>query len=181
MGERVKILQQEHSTLSRRLRAACAMGVIVASSLVVIGAAPATASTKDVPVAAEVGCTSFTSFEVGAGFYLHVPSVGTDSFNFNCVLVRGSTNNYWAVVALQESLNACYQQELRVDGIFGQYTEEAVRIAQTVINDIYDPDPLRVDGRFGPRTSSYFKFQWYDHWNGGNHTGLCPYREPSRS
>jgi hypothetical protein len=55
---------------------------------------------------------------------------------------------------------------------FGGNTERGVRNAQTRINR---PD-VAVDGRFGPKTSTYFMFQLYDHLNGGAHTGLCARR-----
>jgi hypothetical protein len=50
-----------------------------------------------------------------------------------------------------------------------------VRNAQTAIRNTFG-NVLTVDGRFGPITSSYFKFQIYDHSAGGAHTGDCAYR-----
>lgn len=123
-------------------------------------------------VAAEVACTGFTNVSVGGGWYLHVPSLGGNSGNYNCVVVRGQHSI--AVLVLQESLNACYGQGLVEDSDFGGNTERAVKNAQTRINQIYG-NVLRVDGRFGPITSSYFSFQAYDYNNGqdGRHTGVC--------
>jgi hypothetical protein len=125
--------------------------------------------------AAEVHCNSFTSVWRSGSLYFHVPSVGSGSGNYNCVLARGDHNV--GVLALQESLNACYQQGLAPDSDFGGRTEQAVRNAQTQINNLAGAPLLGVDGRFGPKTSSQFRFQLYDHANGGAHTGSC-YRRP---
>ncbi|MEU6008604.1 peptidoglycan-binding domain-containing protein [Streptomyces sp. NPDC047453] len=90
-------------------------------------------------------------------------------------MVRGFNNIDVKVV--QESLYACYQQNIARDGDFGPATEQAVKNAQTKINQTFGK-VLSVDGRFGPITSSYFKFQAYDHNPGqnGRHTGICYYR-----
>jgi hypothetical protein len=158
-----------------------ALLAVVAPAMLMTGfaTAPATAAPAPAPAPAEVGCTSFTSVHYFAEYYLHVPSVGSGSWNFNCVLARGSNNV--GVLALQESLNVCYQRQLGLapiatDGDFGGNTEQAVRNAQNRINQDYNPDVLSVDGRFGPITSSYFAFQTYDHLNGGAHTGWCATR-----
>jgi hypothetical protein len=143
------------------------LAVLLAAAAMLTGVAAAEAAPAPVTAAAEVACDSYTHVSVGGGWYLHVPSKGGDSWNFNCVVVRGHKG--WPVVVLQESLNACYGQGLAVDGDFGGNTERAVKNAQRAINR---PE-VSVDGRFGPKTSQYFLFQAYDHNNGGAHTGYC--------
>jgi len=149
-----------------------ALLAVVVSAAVLTGATTAEAAPAPEAVAAEVACNAFTNVSVGGGWYLHVPSLGGSSGNFNCVVVRGHHNI--AVLVVQESLNACYQQGLQEDGDFGGNTEQAVKNAQTRINQTYG-NVLGVDGRFGPATSSYFSFQAYDYNNGANgrHTGFC--------
>lgn len=129
------------------------------------------AAVQEAPVAAggpeavaEAACTSYTNVYVGGTYYLHVPSLGTDSWNFNCVVVRGHKG--WPVLVLQESLNACYGQGLVEDGDFGGNTERAVRNVQAIIG-------VPVDGRAGPITRKAMLWQAYDHGNGGAHTGWC--------
>lgn len=131
---------------------------------------PAIAEATPEAAAAEAACTSYTHVSVGGGWYLHVPSLGENSGIYNCVVVRG--HNGFPVLVVQESLNACYGQGLVPDRDFGGNTERAVKNAQTRINQIYG-NVLSVDGRFGPKISSYFSFQAYDHNNGGAHTGYC--------
>jgi hypothetical protein len=157
--------------LTMRVATAAATLVAALPTLVapMASAAPATAPASET-VAAEVACNAFTDVNVGGGWYLHVPSVGGNSGNFNCVVVRGHRGI--AVLVVQESLNACYQQGLAEDRDFGGNTERGVRNAQTRINQTYG-NVLSVDGRFGPNTSFYFSFQAYDHNNGGSHTGVC--------
>ena len=109
-----------------------------------------------------------------SGLYHHVPSAGAQTGNYNCVLAYG--NNSLAVLALQESLNACYGQGIAPDRDFGPATRQAVRNAQTAINQRHPEARLVVDGVYGPKTSLYFRYQAYDHNNGGAHTGLCSRR-----
>jgi len=151
--------------MSKVIRALLAM---VVPAMLITGASAANAAPVLLP--AEVGCNSFTSVSLNGRYFLHVPSVGSGSYNFNCVLARGHNNI--GVLALQESLNACYQQGIAADSDFGGNTERAVKNAQARINH---PD-VDVDGRFGPITSFHFMFQAYDHWNGGAHTGWCARR-----
>ncbi|MDR7276627.1 peptidoglycan-binding domain-containing protein [Catenuloplanes atrovinosus] len=120
---------------------------------------------------AEVGCTSFSNmFQRSPAYYLHIPTVGWDSGDVDCVLARGMNNV--GVLALQESLNRCYGQGLATDGQFGANTERAVRNAQNIINSQYNAG-IAVDGRYGPQTAFWFHHQIYDHNNGGYHTGAC--------
>jgi hypothetical protein len=134
------------------------------------------AAAEDFAPAAEVHCASFSNVNVrsaGQQYFLHVPSTGWDSYNYNCVLARGDHNV--GVLALQESLNACYGQGLAQDSDFGPLTEQAVKNVQNEINEIFG-NVLAVDGRFGPKTSFYSSFLIFNHWNGGLPAGKgCAY------
>jgi hypothetical protein len=157
---------------SRRLRS------LVVVLLFLAGAVLVAAGLFAPSAHAAASCTSFTSRDswpdAPSGYYHHIPSVGAQTGNFNCVLGYG--NNSLAVKALQESLNACYYQGLDPDGDFGPATRNAVRNAQRAINSAHPEARLVVDGVYGPRTSLYFRYQAYDHNNGGAHTGLCSRR-----
>jgi hypothetical protein len=148
-------------------KAGLALALALAAAATLTGAATAEAAPAPDMAAAEAACTSYTHVSVGGGWYLHVPSLGSNSGNYNCVVVRGHRG--FPVLVLQESLNACYGQGLVLDSDFGGNTERAVKNAQRAINQ----PAVKVDGRFGPITSSYFYFQAYDHNNGGAHTGYC--------
>ncbi|MET8079036.1 hypothetical protein [Streptomyces sp. NPDC005303] len=161
-------------TTRRASLASLAAVAALAVPALVVGS-PGTASAQVAPkaVAAEAQCTNFTNVSVGGGWYLHVPSVGAGTGNYNCVVVRGM--NGLAVLVVQESLNACFGQGIVEDRDFGGNTEQAVRNAQTQINSDWGSHVLDVDGRFGPKTSAKFYFQAYDYSNGqnGRHTGFC--------
>ncbi|MGW6928483.1 peptidoglycan-binding domain-containing protein [Lentzea sp. NPDC054927] len=145
------------------------LALVLTAAAVLTGATAAEAG----PVAAaEVACDSYTHVAVPSvrGWYLHVPSLGSNSGNYNCVVVRGHRG--FPVLVLQESLFACYGQYVGPngpDGDFGGNTEHAVKNAQARINQ----PSVSKDGRFGPKTSQYFLFQAYDHNNGGRHTSVC--------
>ncbi|WP_199191672.1 peptidoglycan-binding domain-containing protein [Amycolatopsis sp. CA-126428] len=143
----------------------------VVPAMLVTAVSPAAAAPA---AAAEVACTSFSNVWIGASYYMHVPSTAWNSFNHDCVVVRGHENV--AVLALQESLNACYGQGLTPDSRFGPLTEQAVRNAQHTINSYLTEPALAEDGRFGPQTSARFEFQAYDHANAGHHEHWCDYR-----
>jgi hypothetical protein len=148
-----------------------ALLAIVVPAMLVTGVSAADAAPEaPLLLPAEVACTSFSNVWIGASYYMHVPSTHWDSYDFNCVVVRGHRNV--AVLALQESLNACYLQGIAEDSDFGRDTERALKNAQARINH----PSVKVDGRFGPNTSSHFMFQAYDHSNGGAHTGWCARR-----
>ncbi|MFI6247222.1 peptidoglycan-binding protein [Streptomyces sp. NPDC051016] len=151
--------------------AAGTLALVSAAACLVL--APTASATQFAPkaVAAEVHCTGFTNVEITPDLKIHVPSAGTG--NFNCVVARGDNN--LAVLVVQESLNACYNQGIAEDRDFGGNTEQAVINAQTKINQSWGRKVLTVDGRFGPITSSYFYFQLYDYSTGhnGSHTGWC--------
>jgi len=151
-----------------------ALLVLAVPAMLVTGVSAATAAPEAPASAALASCNSFTNVYLDGRYSLHVPSTSRGSGNFNCEVTRGDNNV--AVLALQESLNTCYQQGIAEDRDFGANTERAVRNAQNKINQAHGPDVLTVDGRFGPKTSSYFRFQLYDEWYGGAHTDACAYR-----
>lgn len=148
------------------------LAVLLAAAAVLAGVTAAQAAPAPVGAAAEVACTSYTHVAVSGhpGWYLHVPSLGANTGNYNCVVVRGHRG--FPVLVLQESLVTCYGQYVGPNGPdsdFGGNTEHALKNAQARINQ----PSVKADGRFGPITSSYFQFQAYDHNNGGAHTYLC--------
>ena len=159
------------TTRRASLASLAAVAAFAVPARVVGSPGTASAQVASKTVAAEVACTGFTDVSVGGGWYIHVPSAG--SGNYNCVVVRG--NNGLPVLVVQESLNACFGQNIAEDRDFGPATEQAVKNAQTQINKDWGTHVLDVDGRFGPKTSSYFYFQAYDYTNGqnGRHTGYC--------
>ncbi|MEU3342010.1 peptidoglycan-binding domain-containing protein [Streptomyces sp. NPDC002144] len=163
------------TTRRARLASLTAVAALAVPALVVGGTGTASAQVAPKTAAAEVECTGFTNVSVGGGWYLHVPSAG--SGNYNCVVVRGM--NGIPVLVVQESLNTCFGQDIAEDRDFGGNTERAVKNAQTAINETWSTAKLKVDGRFGPKTSSWFVFEAYDYSNGqnGSHTGFC-YRRP---
>ncbi|MEU7384692.1 MULTISPECIES: peptidoglycan-binding domain-containing protein [unclassified Streptomyces] len=142
---------------------AVVVGALIAATLG-LSATPASA--------AEVHCTGFTWVPSDGGLYLHRPSTTGNSGNYNCVVVRGDHN--YAVLALQESVNTCYSTitaRLDEDSDFGTHTEQAVKDIQKWTNETYYGAGLSVDGRFGPKTSSWFAFMQYK--SDGSHTTGC--------
>jgi hypothetical protein len=142
------------------------LALMLAAAATLTGAVAAEAAPA---VAAEAACTSYTHVAVSGypGWYLHVPSLGGNSGNYNCVVVRGHRG--FPVLVLQESLVACYGLYVGPNGPdsdFGENTERAVKQVQSWNN-------LSVDGRFGPKTSAALWYQAYDHNNGGAHTKRC--------
>ncbi|SDK73129.1 Putative peptidoglycan binding domain-containing protein [Nocardioides sp. YR527] len=70
-----------------------------------------------------------------------------------CYLNPGHTGN--AVKTLQRALNQCYGRSLDVDGIYGDDTKAAVKVAQGRLG-------LKQDGLFGPNTSKAMSWPWND-------------------
>ena len=136
----------------RVLRRAVSLAAVLAflGGAVLLSAGPFAPSAQ-----AAASCTSFTSSDswpdAPSGLYHHIPSVGAQTGNYNCVLGYG--NNSLGVRVLQESLNACYSQGIGVDGDFGPATRQAVRNAQSTINRQTPEAHLVVDGVYGPKTS----------------------------
>ncbi|MBC7274932.1 peptidoglycan-binding domain-containing protein [Nocardioides sp.] len=60
-----------------------------------------------------------------------------------------------AVKTLQRALNRCYGRSLEVDGIYGEATKAAVKVAQ-------GRHGLFKDGLFGPNTSRAMTWPWND-------------------
>ena len=145
------------------------LAVLLTAAAVLTGVAAAGAAPAPVGAAAEVACDNFTTLNVPGypAWRLHVPSVGANTGNYNCVVVRGHRG--LPVLVLQESLVACYGLyvgDKGPDGDFGVNTENAVKNVQSW-------NKLTVDGRFGPKTSAALWYQAYDHNNGGHPTKRC--------
>ncbi len=95
-----------------------------------------------------------------------MPSTGTTASSTSCVMGRGAQSS--AVRWLQQSLNVCYESQLRdrriyplgTDGIFGAKTETGLRAAQSAAG-------TTVDGVYGPRTRDAIR------WWGGTTTYNC--------
>lgn len=94
-------------------------------------------------------CRGISTFSAG-NKYLYAPTTQTNSWNINCVLAYGNSND--AVEEIQRSLRVCYgQTQIVVDGIYGPKTRSAVRWMQGQIG-------AAQDGVFGPETAR--KMEW---------------------
>jgi peptidoglycan hydrolase-like protein with peptidoglycan-binding domain len=96
--------------------------------------------------ASTASCTGGSAYELvnGAGDGItDVPTVGNNTFQPACRLAE--TNDSSAVLALQQTLNACYGYDLALDGDFGPATQAAVEGMQADIG-------VSVDGIYGPNT-----------------------------
>ncbi|RAY16865.1 hypothetical protein DPM19_01475 [Actinomadura craniellae] len=74
--------------------------------------------------------------------------------SLNCELRQGARGS--AVVALQDALRRCYDQQQVAwpfDGIFGINTLSALKNAQTWERDVFG-EPIAVDGVYGPKTNA---------------------------
>lgn len=132
----------------KRVFVAIAVTLAAAAGTVVLGGTPASASPT---------CNSYSHVRNSTGWYTEVPSVGSETGNLFCNLVRGTNSS--AVMALQTTLNDCYlapagRTLLVVDGDFGGNTYNALRYAQGVAG-------AHVDGSYGPETRS--KLNWTGH------------------
>ena len=138
------------SRIGRRSAAATLATVLVSAGLV--GLAPTAAQ-------AATTCTSLTYYNVGGypgGAEMHVPTVGWQDGNKTCYLKYGNSNS--AVKVLQEALNNCYSQSLRLDGQYGTNTRNAVRAAQRKINETWEWADIAEDGEYGPQTRAWMGF-----------------------
>jgi hypothetical protein len=114
----------------------------------ILGAAfavPIQSSTLSRAQASSYSCNSYTDFYLGAGSYNHIPTLGRNSGELNCVL--GVGNQGIAVTKLQEALRWCNGQNIAVDGIYGRHTAQAVRNVQNgrvAVDGVYGPDTERV-------------------------------------
>lgn len=68
----------------------------------------------------------------------------------SCHLQEGNYNN-WGVVALQNILIKCYNQNIARDGDFGEDTFDALWNAQLWEREHYQ-ETISVDGEYGPET-----------------------------
>jgi len=79
--------------------------------------------------------------------------------NLWCVLSQGDNNN-WGVVALQNALRECYNQNIALDGDFGPATRQALVNAQTWEVYVYG-ERIAIDGIYGPDTKSAMLWPFY--------------------
>jgi peptidoglycan hydrolase-like protein with peptidoglycan-binding domain len=108
-----------------------------AAGLVGVSAAPAAAALPT--------CYRLAPLDTGHIGPVNVPSAGSTPESTSCILKRGNRNA--AVVRLQQTLNACYDNphKLEVDGVFGGLTEAALRRTQAAHG-------IGADGVYGPIT-----------------------------
>ncbi|WP_406069248.1 peptidoglycan-binding protein [Micromonospora sp. NBC_01638] len=129
-----------------------------ATLLAVLASAGLAALTPTAAQAAST-CTSLTYYRVGGyqgGAEMHVPTLGWQDGNKTCYLKYGNSNS--AVKVLQEALNNCYSQSLRLDGQYGTNTRNAVLYAQRQINDTWAWANIAEDGEYGPQTRAWMGF-----------------------
>ncbi|MFF3855746.1 peptidoglycan-binding protein [Micromonospora sp. NPDC002575] len=138
------------SRTGRRGAAATLLAVLASAGLAVLAPTSAQAAST---------CTSLTYYRVGGypgGADMHVPTIGWQDGNKTCYLKYGNSNS--AVKVLQEALNNCYAQSLRLDGQYGTNTRNAVRAAQHQINETFVYANIAEDGEYGPQTRAYMGF-----------------------
>jgi peptidoglycan hydrolase-like protein with peptidoglycan-binding domain len=146
-------------------------GVALLTAALAFTVVPVTAAALAMPALAATSCTS-NSTVTKSGLRFTIPSVGTNTNNFNCVL--GVGNHSSAVRNLQAHLNACYYRNsqvaghhnvlntvLAVDGDYGNLTRSAVAAVQR-------HHGISDDGTYGPATRRTILFHAD---NGG--AGLC--------
>ncbi|MET8123208.1 peptidoglycan-binding domain-containing protein [Micromonospora sp. NPDC005189] len=134
----------------RRSAAAILLTVLASAGLAALAPTAAQAAST---------CTSLTFFRVGGypgGADMHVPTIGWQDGNKTCYLEYGHSNS--AVKVLQEALNNCYSQSLRLDGQYGTNTRNAVRAAQRQINQTWEWANIAEDGEYGPQTRAWMGF-----------------------
>lgn len=129
---------------------------IMSVTIVALVAAVGIALTPASQAAAAVSCTSTSLFVDSVGGIVRIPTVGSNTGNFNCLLGVGNQSS--AVSTLQSALNRCYGAGLAVDGIYGSQTKAAVQNAQR-------REGITADGVYGPQTRDHL------HWP--DDLGLC--------
>jgi peptidoglycan hydrolase-like protein with peptidoglycan-binding domain len=132
----------------------------MAAVAVTAGTAALPALTPATPTSASVPNCGGTSLARGffSGLPMRVPTVANGHpAQWGCNLPPGSTGA--AVARLQIDLNACYGDDLAVDGSYGPLTEGAVKAVQRHEN-------VLQDGEYGPQTASH-GFQYLE-------AGLAP-------
>lgn len=143
----------------RRIRPFLVHAVALAA---VSGAAVLPALTSATPAsAATPTCTgtSLVTGAFGAGKTLRVPTAGSGTGRFDCILGSGNSSN--AVSRLQIDLNDCEGANLTVDGDYGPLTAAAVKRVQHA-------EGITQDGIYGPQTIDGFSYQL-----SGEPTGSC--------
>lgn len=137
--------------MRNRLRVCLIVGSFVAGSLGTFVAA-------DAAHAALPTCDRFTQVNRGDGTEYHIPSAGSGSGDYNCLLRQGNRGE--GVFVLQETLNMCYASGLLKDGIYGNATKNAVARVQR------EKLGITPDGIYGPQTKSRMKKALYRAGNG---------------
>lgn len=138
-------------TITRRRIAAAAATLALAAGGVVAGSTASSAA----PVTGH--CKVLNKVEMGdRSIKLPSLSVSKSLSANNCILNSGDNNG--AVLALQQTLNACYVAGLTADGVYGPKTKEAVRKAQAKAG-LKGAD---VDGVYGPKTGNIIDWLWID-------------------
>ena len=122
---------------------------LVALGLVAIGLAqddgddgtgPADADDSDLDIVDEDTCDGVVILETASG----TASIPGDEASVGCEMGAGG-GDADAVRALQRALVTCHGQDIPVDGVYGEQTEQAVASVQK-------QSGLAVDGTFDPRT-----------------------------
>lgn len=113
-------------------------------------ATAATAGGVAVAPSAQAATYKCTSTSLFYSDYSTRPTYGTNTQNTNCTLRYGDSGP--GVAALQKAANLCYHQGLKVDGLYGPATRQAVINIQNFHK--YYGAYVPVDGIFGPYTSA---------------------------
>lgn len=130
------------------------LGLVAAAGLA-LATAPAAAA--DPVAAATPTCTSWSTAYAPytTDYVLHIPTVGYQTYNDNCILEQGNRND--AVKVLQRALRYCSGYNLSIDGDYGPQTRGAVLDLQRRMNASHNAN-LEEDGEYGPNTYNYVKF-----------------------
>lgn len=126
-----------------------------------LAAAPLTAFAPhaDAAPAAYPPCDSSHAKSVGNGWTLTTPAIVDRVDGYRCKLVLGDRYSdeeiYDGVLTLQRNLNYCYRTHLKVDGIYGPLTRDAIKRVQRL-------HKITVDGVYGPQTRSAMFWREYN-------------------
>ncbi len=131
------------------------LGLVSAAGIGLATAAPASA---DVTAAATPACTSWSTVYAPytTDYVLHVPTLGYQTWNDNCVLRQGNRND--AVKVLQRALRYCSGYNIGIDGDYGPQTRAAVLDFQRRVNDRDGSAGLQEDGEYGPQTNNFIQY-----------------------
>lgn len=98
--------------------------------------------------AATPRCHYAADRRVSTGGFADIPVRSRSDNSIACILSNGDRTG--AVIVLQHTLNRCYGNRLKVDGIYGRRTMDAVWRAQRASG-------ARADGVYGPETAQRIK------------------------